>query len=335
MDETHYYILINRFLGGETTEKEKHELDAWLDASEENQRIFDEAEKLWHKVSVPQPDKTLPFEEFWQRLESELEIERVETPANVVPLKLAKQKHARSTPVSFRWLAVAAMLLLVVGVSFFYRVVLKSEADHVYVTKNAERLPVQLSDGSYVELNSASELRFEDSETLRSVTLVGQAFFQVEPDKRPFVVLTANAEIRVVGTSFDVRVRNQHTRIAVEEGKVAFSSFDDHPAVFLTTGQVSVVNQNFAPSKPVSVSYEHIGGWRQQKIVFEDTPLVEIIEELERVYDVEIIIDDTGLWRLAVTGVFEQQPIEEILSAICLTLNLKYRVRGEGYIISR
>jgi len=98
---------------------------------------------------------------------------------------------------------------------------------------------------------------------------------------------------------------------------------------------VSVVNQNFAPSKPVAVSYEHISGWRQQKIVFEDTPLVEIIEELERVYDVEIIIDDTGLSRLAVTGVFEQQPIEEILSAICLTLNLKYRVRGEGYIISR
>ena len=338
MDQTHYYNLINRFLAQEVTKAESQELETWLQSSEKNRQIFDQAQKLWKRMATPEPDAMPPFEQFWQGLEQKID---EKTPARVLSLESAQppkqiKKYWFST-VPTRWLVAAAILLIVVGGSLIYRVGLLSESVSVYITQNAQRKSIDLPDGSQIELNAASELRFEDLDTLRMVRLAGQAFFEVEPDGRPFVIQTENAKIRVVGTSFDVRARDQQTRVVVAEGRVSFNNLKDssETAILLTAGQLSAVKETWLPSKPIAVLSHLVAAWRKHKLVFEAAPLREIIQELERVYDVKIMLADNALSDLTITGIFEQQPVEDILNDLCLTLNLKHKIIHHDYVISK
>jgi ferric-dicitrate binding protein FerR (iron transport regulator) len=196
-----------------------------------------------------------------------------------------------------------------------------------------------LPDGSHVELNAASRLQFRTDgfDTLREVTLVGQAFFDVESNGLPFTVNTENAAIRVLGTSFDVRARQQKTQVVVQTGKVSLQTVNGtmEDAVVLAAGQMSYVDKMALPIKPIAVDSLFIAAWRQQRLVFDNTPLAEIAAELQRVYDVEIEIVDPELQTLAITGTFEQQPVTDILASVCLTLHLKYESADGKYLISR
>lgn len=341
MTEEQAYILIHRHLAGETSPAERRQLEAWLNTSAENRVIFDEAERIWRKIDAPQPENVPPFEEFWQKLESRLAAETEKAPATILSLEKARQRRFPGSAGSARWLAAAAVLIILVGATFMYQRIFKTEGQRVYATRNAERLPVILPDGSRIELNAASELRFRDStfDTLRLVTLIGQAFFEVTPSASglPFVVRTENAEIRVLGTSFDVRSRHQKTQVMVQTGKVSLQTLAAAPErmVVLTAGQMSFVEKSVSPIAPVAIEASLIAAWRQRRLVFENTPLLEIAAELQRAYDVEITIADPELQALAITGTFEQQPVTDILASLCLTLRLKYTGSNRKYVISR
>jgi ferric-dicitrate binding protein FerR (iron transport regulator) len=341
MTEEQAYILIHRHLAGEASPAERRQLEAWHNASEENRIIFDEAGKIWRKIDAPQPENVPPFEGFWQKLESKLAAETKKAPATILSLEKARQGRFFGSVSSTRWLAAAAVLIILVGATFMYQRILKTAGQRVYATRNAERLPVILPDGSRIELNAASELRFWDStfDTLRLVTLIGQAFFEVTPGAAglPFVVRTENAEIHVLGTSFDVRARNQNTQVVVQTGKVSLQTLTAPPesSVVLAAGQMSFVDKSALPIAPITIDSRFIAAWRQQKLVFDNTPLVEIVAELQRVYDVEITITDRELQALAITGAFDQQPVTDILASLCLTLHLKYSGSNGKYLISR
>jgi ferric-dicitrate binding protein FerR (iron transport regulator) len=341
MTEEQAYILIHRHLAGEASPAERRQLEIWLNTSAENRTIFDEAEKIWHKLNAPQPENVPSFDEFWQKLEGRLAAETKPATATIVSLEKAQQRKFLRSAGSTRWLAAAAVLIILVGAAIMYQRIFKTTGRRVYATRNAERLPVILPDGSRIELNAASELRFRDStfDTLRLVELIGQAFFEVTPSAAglPFALRTGNAEIRVLGTSFDVRARNQKTQVMVQTGKVALQALSApaQSAVVLTAGQMSLVEQSALPTAPISVDATLIAAWRKQKLVFDSTPLAEIAAELQRVYDIEITIADRELESLAITGTFEQQPVTDILASLCLALHLKYSGSDGKYVISR
>lgn len=341
MTEEQSNNLIHRYLAGEAAEAESRQLETWLNASAENRLLFDEAEKLWRKIDAPQPQSVPSFEAFWQNLESKLEAGAEKTSATIVPLGRARQKILFGKGNYNRWLAAAAVLILLVGVTFIYQRVFKAEDWQTFATRNAERLPLILPDGSHVELNSASQIQFRAAgfDTLRIVTLSGQAFFEVNPDAsgRPFVVRTENAQVRVLGTSFDVRARHQKTQVMVQTGKVALQTLTapEENAVVLMPGQMSFVDKQALPITPIAIDSIFIAAWRQQRLVFDNTPLAEIAAELQRVYDVEIKIANRELQSLAITGTFERQPVTEVLASLCLTLHLKYAGSNGKYVISR
>jgi len=339
MTEEHSYNLIHRYLAGEAAEAESRELETWLNASAENRLIFGDAEKLWRKIGAPQPQSVLPFEAFWQSLESKLEADAAKTSATIIPLARAQRKIMVGKVNENRWLAAAAVLILLVGATLIYQKVFKAEDWQTFATRNAERLPVILPDGSHVELNAASQIQFRAAgfDTLRAVTLVGQAFFKIRSDSHPFVVSTENARVRVLGTSFDVRARHQKTQVMVQTGKVALQTLNTpaENAVVLTPGQMSFVDKLAFPITPMAIDSIFIAAWRQQRLVFNNTPLAEIAAELQRVYDVEITIADQELQTLASTGTFEQQSVTEVLNSLCLALHLSYSGSKGKYVISR
>lgn len=339
MTEEQSYNLIHRYLAGEASEAESRELEAWLNASAENRLIFDEAEKLWRKIGAPQPHNVPPFEAFWQSLESKLEAEAGKTSATIIPLVRAQRKIFSGKVNYYRWLAAAAVLIFLVGATFIYQRIFKAEDWQTYTTQNAERLRVILPDGSQVELNAASQIQFLAAgfDTLRAVTLSGQAFFEIRPNGNPFVVNTENAQVRVLGTSFDVRARHQRTQVMVQVGRVSLQTVGApvEKGVVLAPGQMSFVDKLAMPIAPIAIDSIFIAAWRQQRLVFENTPLSEIAAELQRVYDVEIQIADHELHTLAITGTFERQPVTEVLTSLCLALHLNYSGSNGKYVISR
>jgi transmembrane sensor len=192
---------------------------------------------------------------------------------------------------------------------------------------------VTLSDGSLVRLNNASKIVYPESfpDSIRQVQLIGEAYFDVAAESRPFVVFTKNARIRVLGTEFNVWTRNEETRVIVKEGRVSFRSLEsDETGLVLVENQMAVCKEDLQPVETQPANPIGLLGWLEGRIVFDETRLKEVADELSRIYDVEIGLQNPELDSLSISGSFQKKPLEEILEAICLTLDLEYRFEGGG-----
>jgi transmembrane sensor len=125
------------------------------------------------------------------------------------------------------------------------------------------------------------------------------------------------------------------TRVVVKEGRVIFASVkDDENPVELTQGHMSAVVGRRLPEPPELVDSEYVLGWLNGRFVFKKSPLAEIASELGRTYDVKIELAHPDMSSLTMTADFENAPIEEILSSICLTLKLRYTFESDKYILT-
>ena len=336
MDKPTSEILIARFLSGEISEPEKQELFTWVEASAENRASFDEAVALWEKIETPEPPVVPSFSEFWNGLETRLDNELPRSPKTLefVPVDSLENSKAESTGIwQYRWALVAAAVLVFSGL-FFQQKLTGPANTQIYITQNGERQSVDLADGSLVEMNAASTLEFTNTRAMRLAVLAGQAYFQIEADGRPFIVRTENAEVRVLGTRFDVRTYRKNTRVVVEEGLVAFSSLaDSSRKVQLDAGKMSTVFAGNLPTEPAAASTEMLAGWRRGVLIFNNTPMTDVVTEFERIYDAEITFAQNSIAAMKISGVFESQSVEETLNDICLILGLEYRIENERYIL--
>lgn len=341
MQEAQYESLINRFLAGEATERESQQLEAWLHASQEHRKIFAEAEALWQNARPPEPAYVPGFNDFWQKMEARLDEQEAPQHARVIRLNRPTVREIKAWVFDDKrklsWLAAAAVLIILIGSAALYQNLINGNALQTFGTQNAQRLRVLLPDGSQVELNAASEIKFPKSfaDSIRVVVFSGQGYFEVNSDRRPFIVQTENAQVRVLGTKFDLKSRRRKTQLVVEEGIVVLrSAAAAESVVIVRANEMSLCFDHLPPQKPERVNAAYWLGWLRNKFVFEKMPLQEAVEELQRFYDFEIRLADPELGKLTITGEFEQEPLEEILSVICRALNLKYRIDGKMYFIS-
>ena len=202
-------------------------------------------------------------------------------------------------------------------------------------TGNAETRTVELADGSVITLNNASKIRYRHdlAGDERHIVLSGEAYFDVAPAQRPFVVQTENASIRVLGTEFNIWARERETRVIVSEGKVSLRNTAAGDSVELIADQMAICTGDNAPEAVLTVDSDTAIGWRTGRIVFDETRLTEVVAELRRIYDVEIVLQDSALLDLSIAGSFQQKPLEDVLEAICLSLGIRYRVEGQRYVI--
>ncbi len=326
-------ILIHRFLAGEATAAEADALQKWLEASPENQKQFDQIEKLWQNADAPQPENVPAFAEFWQNIEGKIEEKPMQSQAKIVEMKKGEKEFSMSG--NWKWLALAASVILVVSATLFFQRA-RVDADAVYQTANAEQQQFALPDGTHITLNHASKLSLREnlSGDERRVYLEGQAFFDVFNDGRPFIIATENAEIRVLGTRFDVRSRDRKTQVVVEEGKVSVASLvNAEDSITLEADQKSVVIDDATPSPAEAVNAAIFYAWRAKKYVFDDVPLGEIAAELQRIFNVQIWLG-SDIDRENLQIVVEGQPIHQVLTSIALTLDLSYELKEGVHMLS-
>jgi len=331
------YELLPRYFAGEATAEERAQVEAWRKAAAETQRVFAEFQKLWQSAAEKSP--RLPnVDQAWAELSTQLGLPQQPAPAKILDMKKPAPPTARKffRSDSYRWAAAAVLLLgfATLIYQFFY----DTNALRKVMAQNGQRESIDLPDGSRVQLNSGSEIQFYEnfSDSARLVTLSGEAYFEVTHDHRPFYVNTGNAQIRVLGTKFGIRTRNDETRVTVREGRVSLRGIKTAAAtaVELTANQTSVCQQQYAPAPPTTVDAGQALGWVEGKIVFEQTPLTEVVAELQRVYNVAIELSNPALGQNTITGSFQNKPVESVLASICLTMNLQYKNEGNKFVIA-
>lgn len=149
-----------------------------------------------------------------------------------------------------------------------------------------------LPDGSRVWLNAESSLSYPGSfggRERREVTLQGEAYFEVAPDSlHPFVVETAALQTQVLGTSFNVRAYSpEDTRVTLLRGSVKVS--DRHRGeLLLRPGE----GTDCSLGRKTVEDAEDCRAWTDGRFSFDDAPLVEIMRELGRWYNVDIVFTD-------------------------------------------
>ncbi len=190
-----------------------------------------------------------------------------------------------------------------------------------------------LEDSSKVWINADSRLKYPThfAGDERRIELEGEAYFEVKPGNKPFIVQTSMGDVKVLGTSFGVRVYEQENMLTtLVSGRVLYRGRD---SVQLDPGEQAVVSLSGRIEKRV-VDIDEYVGWKNGMYVFDHLPLEEIIRDLERWYGVTITFVHPELKRLPFTGyVKRHDKINIFLKLLESTGELKYKIEGKNILL--
>ncbi len=268
-----------------------------------------------------------------------------------------------SRPFAFVWRVAASVLLVVaVGLSAWWLQKGEDRALSPFITQDpslvemlqevnrtSEIVKVHLSDGSVVSLGKDSRLEYprEFDAAQRVVSLSGEAFFEIQknPD-RPFLVYANETVTKVLGTSFRVEAYEDapDVKVKVSTGRVsvfAKKDFEDEPTKAQRTGVVLTPNQQavflkeqIQLSKSLVAAPELLTPPSQKpSFDFNNTPLQQVFEILEKAYGVEIVADAYLTRSRSLTVSMEDETLYEKLDVICMTLGLTYQIVDAKVII--
>lgn len=200
-----------------------------------------------------------------------------------------------------------------------------------------------LSDGTKVWLNAASKIsylrNFSGSDT-RDVYLEGEAFFDVAHDvHRPFIVHTSSIKIKVLGTSFNVKSYEEektiettlvHGKVRIEQSDVKGNRIGD---VELKPNQRAVFNKESKIINVKEVAPGNTGSWKQERLVFEEESIDNVIMQMERWFDVKIYVENKGSLDCKLTASIEKESLEEVLRLLEASHNIRYKIDGSQVFI--
>ncbi|XHR97035.1 FecR family protein [Mucilaginibacter sp. UC70_90] len=206
-------------------------------------------------------------------------------------------------------------------------------------TPRGGQYQVILEDGTKVQLNAASSIKFPEYFTgaNREIELNGEAYFEVAKDKaHPFIVKANSTRVQVLGTHFNINAYSDNPDITTTllEGSVKMSK--GAVAVMLLPGQQGAVNQNSSSIKVSRADVEANMAWTKGFFVFHDQSIVTIMKQVSRWYDVDIEYQDIQVQENEFGGTISKyKDIEELLDNIKLTGSIHYKIEGRRVIIMK
>lgn len=191
-----------------------------------------------------------------------------------------------------------------------------------------------LSDGTQVWLNAETELQYPVTfqGEKREVILTGEAYFEVAKDTvHPFIVKTGNINIRVLGTSFNIKAyQDEEQQMTLLEGKVRVSAGGQEKTVW-PNEQLTLRNGNFEVRKVETAGFI---AWKEQRFVFIDEPLEGVLRKLERWYDISFFIQNTSVRKFRFTGNLPKyENLNEILKKLELTTRIRFVQNGRAVTV--
>jgi len=342
----------------------RQRFEAWLSISPQHVRAYLELANIWETVNASEPADTASVDAIIARAKGAGNVVafEVSTPGERYangPSRLQQKTRRVALPVTVG--TAAAFLLAAVGAGLWFYTQQNS-----YSTAVGEQRSILLADGSTIELNARSRIRVRFSRAARSIELLsGQALFDVASDKaRPFTVKSGETEVRAIGTQFDVNQRKHGTIVTVIEGAVSISagipgSFprlapqpvssraapgsaaQDGGAVkvpaaqiFLTAGEQAVLASD-APPAPHPADIFTATAWTHRRLIFDSTPLNEVVEDFNRNSTRPLAIEGKGLEDFRISGAFSSSDPEPLLRFLRAQGGIEIIERADKIVISR
>lgn len=307
---------IVRIKAHDVTDAERRQFETWRNADPANARAYTKMEHTWGLVASMQHLKG----------------------------RAAASDTAPGRP---RWrapaLAIAASALLAIGaLAWFMAEPATTTAENVQ-TAPGELRTITLADGSTIELSGGSEVSLQVTENERRVELTsGYALFDVTHDpERPFVVHTPRGDIRVLGTSFVIRVSETQVRTTVLRGSVSGAAARTGLLSVLGSGQpvTAAANQEIlldeGGAQVVAIAADVIPrrlAWQQHMLAFDGETLNEAIAEISRQTGWTFELADPDLGEMRVGGYVAADP-EAFIGLLSSSLNLDARREGERRVV--
>lgn len=343
--------LIQKYITGQCTEEESERIQEWMNSSPANRRLFDELQQIWdlappenfhvdaekalgRNKSIRHRTGKSPEDFFNEHSEKRFGTKTGNSQDLSRFPRVQKRKQSAGN-----FLRVAAVLIVAVTVGWYAGIYFKnsdksmnqqSVAMQEIATKKGEKTEITFSDGSRVILNSASTLRFPKifRGKQREVFLNGEAYFDVVHNStRPFLVETAQAQIKDLGTKFDVRSwsEDKKVEVTVREGEVLVSA--KHPAsmpqkVVLKRGEYTSIEPGTDSLIVREVDYRDHLLWLNGGLYFDDTPFSEVLKQIGRRFAVSFDVKDESLLNIPYTGRFVRASLSKVLSVLSASMSI-------------
>ena len=343
-----------QYLEGMADSMVKQSVERWIANDQQHGIFFNRIKEAW---SNPDDLKVLDKSNVDKDLDQVLQrIKKVRTEGTSKGVYFESGRWYQKS-----WLRIAAIITIVIALAGG---TLITQRPHVVqsdkITYNEIIIPfglkskIVLSDGSKIWINAGSKLRFPNrfGSKIREVWLDGEAFFEVAKDaSKPFYVRTSDLNIKVLGTSFNVKAYSDEGiiettlvsgRVSLEKANASNSGEKEvilepnRKAIYIKNELSLMTEENkryiAGPLKPRKiiisepVKLEPLVSWTEDRLVFENEPFENIAKQLERRYGMQIIIEDNELKQYRYTGVLKKISIEQAIKAIQLTAKFNYAI---------
>jgi transmembrane sensor len=314
--------LLNRYISNQCTREEFNELLKQVNASTD----FDDFDGAMQKHWLAAGTERISHMPDWNSMRNNI---------------YAKFWGLKKTRQHLKYAAVIAMIISATTFLIHHNNSIDSQSIK-YATQYsapAKTKVVTLADGTRITLNSNSTLRYPETldRKTREVYLTGEAYFDVvHNESKPFVIHSGNLKTIVLGTSFIVSAysQTQPMNVTVLTGKVSVKDEHTNSLAVLTRGQ-------WATAKPGEKTFllgklsnpEDAIAWIDNKLIFEDMDLQDVALKLSNKYNVKILINDNKLAHEHITGIFQSQNLDEILTALAQLTHSKYTKQQHIYTL--
>lgn len=316
-------LLLDRYLAGDLPLAERARVERWLEAHPRDAQLLREAPRA--ALGAAQAANT---DAAWRALSARLEA------ASQDDLAARRSRAARGAPrgTLAPWMrrvtgAAAALVIALGGVATW-----QATRGGSIAAPLGRDVTAQLPDGSRVTLAAGSRLRWGGrfGRGARDVALEGEGYFDVVHDEaRPFRVRTRNAVAQDVGTRFVVRAWPElpEVDVAVEEGVVALMDTLRPPmeqATLLHAGQRGRLRES---GVVVTSDVASALAWMRGELMFDESPLTEVLPAIGRRFDVSVTADSALVGR-RLTARFAAQSLDDVLTALRLSLGVRVERSG-------
>lgn len=336
MQDTTIISLLQKYIKNECTEQELRCLLNWLKSADDHTSLDLIAKPLWdaidRKLALPDSQRA---DELRNEVSSLLNAIRRESGKPANQSRINKKNRLNG------FYRIAAILILTLSVTLgILKVMDRPSAPLTYVEQislKGEKKTILLADGTKVVLNSDTKLRIPDNfnKQERIIEMVGEGFFDVAHNpERPFIIKSGEAQVEVLGTSFDFKsyAEDAFIKLTVSTGKVRVNVNKQDLQLAVSPNEHLSINKTDGNIRKEVIQENNYIKWMKGSLYFEKEPILEVIKTINRTYNRKVILQCADC-QYVITGTHDNKSIEAVIEAICFTTGLRSRQEGDSIII--
>lgn len=305
------------------SEEGKMQLQKWVDSNPENQKLYDEFHSVKNSLSLLDLYKNLDQDSSWNKLEQKINFSEEQDPGSVSNI---------NRNYKLWWMSAAAILICSISVIAYQ---LFNTREMTISTVAMQQKQHKLPDGSVITMNGNTVIKYNESgfDKNRELTLIkGEAFFDVVHDPgKVFQIGMGDLRVTDIGTSFIIKRSDIETIVIVSSGKVAFEDISSNKRFILGPGEKGVF---VAKTKNITAAANpdtNFKAWVDKKFSFKNSPMREVVKELEEAYGSRVILKDDILKKRTLTATLNYQTIDSALLVIAASLQLEIEKQPDHY----